>query len=110
MLAGTERLEPDRNFKQLVLYLFAFSKGAELRYRIVVAIAEKPFNVNQLASALRVDYKAVQHHVNVLVKNKLIEAPQKEAYGALFFLTPIMEQYLVYVKEIWKKYGKRHNK
>lgn len=81
-----------------------------MRFRIVTALGERPSNANKLATELGVDYKAVQHHVNVLMKNRLIQTPQRDAYGALYFLTPIMEQHLEYVKEIWKKYGKSKNK
>lgn len=103
-------MEPDPYFKQLLVYLFAFSRGAEMRFKIVATLRERPSNANQLARELGVDYKAVQHHLSVLVKNRLIQTPQRDAYGALYFLTPIMEHHLEYVKEIWKKYGKSQNK
>ncbi|MEM3086639.1 MAG: winged helix-turn-helix domain-containing protein [Halobacteria archaeon] len=92
--------------KQLLVYLFAGTRGAEMRARIVFLLAERPQNTNQLAEALGVDYKAVQHHLKVLQKSGLIQTPQPDAYGALWFLTPDMEAGLPYLRGIWKQYGK----
>lgn len=77
-----------------------------MRIKIILTLADKPANTNQLAKDLRVDYKAISYQLDVLVKNKLVETPIKESYGALYFLTPMMQRYLDYVKEIWSKYGK----
>jgi predicted transcriptional regulator len=88
------------------VYLFAGSRGAEMRMRIVLALAERPANTNQLADVLSVDYKAIQYQLNVLLKNRLLQTPNKDSYGALYFLAPIMERNLEYVREIWNRYGK----
>jgi len=99
-------MEPDTSLKQLLVYLFAGSRGAEMRMRIVLTLAEKPSNTNELAKELGVDYKAIQYQFDLLMKNKLLQTPNKESYGALYFLAPIMERHLDYVKEIWNRYGK----
>ena len=78
-----------------------------MRVRIVYALADRPTNTNQLSKDLQVDYKAIQHHLNVLLRNGLIQTPQKDSYGALYFLTPRMEEYLDYVRDIWSRYGKK---
>jgi predicted transcriptional regulator len=78
-----------------------------MRMRIVFALEEKPSNINELSKLLNVDYKAIQYQIGVLSKNKLVETPRSEIYGALYFLTPVMERYVGYVREIWSKYGKR---
>jgi predicted transcriptional regulator len=99
-------LEPDPFFKQLLVYLFAASRGAEARVRIVSALKEKPSNINELAKLLAVDYKAIQYQIGVLCKNKLVETPQKGTYGAVYFLTPTMERHMEYVNGIWKRFGR----
>jgi DNA-binding transcriptional ArsR family regulator len=103
-------LEGDRSFKQLLLYLFAFSRGAETRYRLVTALAERPMNTNQLAKELGMDYKAAEHHVRILLQNGLLQTPSAGAYGAPYFLSPLAEGYLPYLREIWSEYGRRQNK
>lgn len=92
--------------RQLLLYLFAGTRGAEMRVRIVLMLAEGPRNTNQLAEALGVDYKAVQHHLRTLEKSVLVSTPQPGLYGALYFLTPDMEAGLDYVRGIWSQSGK----
>jgi len=99
-------LELDPFFKQLLVYLFAGTRGAEMRVKIVLALNEKPSNINELAKLLGVHYKAMQYQIDVLYKNKLIQTPQRESYGAVYFLTPVMERHLEYVKGIWKRYGR----
>jgi predicted transcriptional regulator len=88
------------------VYLFAGSRGAEMRMRIILALSEKPANTNQLADLLKVDYKAIQYQLNVLFKNRLLQTPNKDSYGALYFLAPVMERNMDYVRGIWNKYGK----
>lgn len=88
------------------MYLFAGSRGAEMRVRIILALADRPANTNQLARELEVDYKAIRYQLDVLSKNRLVQTPNKDGYGALYFLTPVMQGSLVDVREIWKRYGK----
>lgn len=78
-----------------------------MRAKVIFALVERPCNTNQLAERLGTDYKAAQHHINVLLKNRLIVTPEQKAYGAVFFLSPLMEENLAYIREIWKKYGKK---
>jgi len=78
-----------------------------MRMKIISALSERPWNVNELARNLGVDYKTIQYQVGVLLKNKLIETPERESYGAIYFLTPLMLAHLDYIKEIWDKYGKK---
>jgi predicted transcriptional regulator len=99
-------LELDPSLRQLLVYLFAGSRGAEMRLRIVLALSERPANTNQLAKDLGVDYKAIEYQLGVLLKNRLLQTPNKDDYGALYFLAPVMEKNMDYVKEIWNRYGK----
>jgi len=63
---------PDPNAKRLLWFLFAGSKGGNNRIKIVHLLMERPYNINQLAEALGLDYKAIQHHITVLEKNNMI--------------------------------------
>ena len=99
-------MESDRSLRQLLVYLFAGSRGAEMRIRIVLVLASKPANTNELAEYLGVDYKAIQYQLDVLLRNRLVQTPNKGDYGALYFLAPNMERNLDYVREIWNRYGK----
>jgi DNA-binding transcriptional ArsR family regulator len=80
----------DREAKRLLWYLFAGSRGGENRIRIIDLIKEQPHNINQLAEALGVDYKAVQHHIGVLEKNNMV-TKVGEKYGVLYFISNYLE-------------------
>ncbi|MEM2759969.1 MAG: winged helix-turn-helix domain-containing protein [Nitrososphaerales archaeon] len=97
---------PDPGAKRLFWFLFAGSCGGDTRIRIITLLKEKPYNTNQLAEALGLDYKAIQHHISVLEKNNLITR-QGEKYGVLFFISPYLEVNMDAFDEICSKIGKK---
>jgi len=72
------------------LYLFAGTQGWSPRIDIVMLIREMPRNTNQLAEALGLDYKAVQHHLKVLEKNNMVTR-QGEKYGVIYFVSQYLD-------------------
>jgi DNA-binding transcriptional ArsR family regulator len=81
---------PDPDARRLLWFLFAGSRGGENRIRIIDLIKERPHNMNQLAEAMGVDYKAVQHHIGVLEKNNMV-TKTGEKYGVLYFISNYLE-------------------
>ncbi len=81
---------PDPEAKRLLWFLFAGSRGGENRIRIIDLLKDRPHNMNQLADAMGVDYKAVQHHVGVLEKNNMV-TKVGEKYGVLYFVSNYLE-------------------
>ncbi len=81
---------PDPDAKRLLWFLFAGSRGGENRIRIIDLIKERPHNMHQLAEAMGVDYKAVQHHIGVLEKNNMVTRIG-EKYGVLYFISNYLE-------------------
>ena len=81
---------PDPEAKRLLWFLFAGSRGGENRIRIIDLLKERPYNMNQLAEAMGVDYKAVQHHIGVLEKNNMV-TKTGEKYGVLYFISNYLE-------------------
>ena len=86
-------------------YLFLASRGGAMRWRIIEALAEAPRNMNQLAAALAVNYKTIQHHVRILEQNEVLVASKTSSYGAVYFLTARMEAHLAIFRNIWKGMG-----
>ena len=74
----------------MLWFLFAGSRGGENRIRIIDLLKSQPYNMNQLAEALGLDYKAVQHHVGVLEKNNMV-TKAGEKYGVLYFISNYLE-------------------
>ena len=76
---------PDPNAKRILWYLFAGSRGGINRARIVDLLKEHPYNMNQMAETLMLDYKAIQHHISVLEKNNIVsKMGEKYGNGAAF--------------------------
>ncbi|MEK6985076.1 MAG: winged helix-turn-helix domain-containing protein [Candidatus Thermoplasmatota archaeon] len=78
------------NAKRLLWHLLGATRGGPLRIRLLAILQERPSNANQLALALGVDYKTVQHHLRVLRENRLAE-PGGDGYGATWFLGPLVQ-------------------
>ena len=99
---------PDPQAKRLLWYLFAGSRGGENRMKIIDLLKEQPYNINQLAEALGVDYKAVQHHIGVLEKNNMVTRVG-EKYGVLYFISNYLEANIEAFNDIWAAIEKNKN-
>lgn len=102
-----------RDLKYLLGWLIAGTRGGVTRARIIGALKEAPQNANQLASLLKLDYRTVRHHLNVLKKNNIIVSAG-DRYGTTYFLSPQMEGNYVLFEEIleklWKKQKREENR
>jgi len=100
--------------RRVIWWLLVGTKGGLNRARIIRALKERPYNANQLAEVLGLDYKTVRHHLKVLQDNKIVTAAG-EGYGSVYFLSPGMEEeyevFEEYLNKMWNKYksGKREN-
>jgi predicted transcriptional regulator len=92
----------DPELRRLLWYLMGGTRGGENRARIINEIRNRPSNLNQLATRLSLEYRSVQHHIEVLKKNALVNS-QGEHYGLTYFLTPWLESHLDIFDEIAKK-------
>jgi DNA-binding transcriptional ArsR family regulator len=97
----------DPRFKRLLWYLIASTRGGINRARILELINSHPANAHQIAQELKLDYKTVVHHLDVLSQNGLIITDNKDTYGATYFLTPLMEKNYRSFIEILVKFGKK---
>ncbi len=86
---------------RLLWYLIAGTKGGFNRARIIKCLQERPYNANQIAEKLNLDYKTVRHHIKVLEDNNLIISSGGK-YGAVYFLSSDLEKNLEVFEEIWK--------
>ncbi len=93
------------NVNQLLWYLLAGTRGGETRARIIASLLEKPANANQLAQRLQMDYKTIQHHLKILVENKLLDAHNQGGYGAAFFPSKELLESIGEFRQIWGQFG-----
>ena len=85
--------------------ILAGTKGATNRARIIDELKNRPYNVNQLAEKLELDYKTVKQHIRVLESNNMVTSTGKK-YGTLYFLSDKMEQNYDSFQEIWEEFRK----
>jgi predicted transcriptional regulator len=90
---------PDPDAKRLFWFLFAGSRGGENRIRIIDFLKKRPYNINQLADTLGVDYKLVQHHIGVLERNNMV-TKTGEKYAVLYFISNYLEANIEAFNEI----------
>ncbi len=76
--------------KNLLWMVFAGSRGGKNRIKMIHALRKYPLNAHQIAKTLRLNYRAIQHHINVLEKNNLV-SHIGEKYGTTYFLSNFLE-------------------
>jgi len=95
----------DSDAKRLLWFVFSGSRGGLNRLKIISKLKENPYNINQLAKELNLDYKAIQHHIRVLEKNNLI-SKVGEKYGVTYFVSTFLEVNMETFEEIEEKLDK----
>ena len=88
--------------KMMFWFLFASTRGANTRVKIVKLLQKQPYNAHQISKELDMDYKAIKHHLGVLDKNNLL-AKFEAHYGAAYFLSPLFEENQAIFDEIATK-------
>ncbi len=89
----------DPELRRLLWYLLGGTRGGESRVKIIRALKERPSNMNQLAVKLEVQYRLIQHHIDVLRRNSLVTATG-EHYGMTYFLHPWLESHYGIFEEV----------
>ena len=79
-----EDIKEDPHLMDLFSSVFTGMSGRYTRMRILCAITEEPLNTLEISKKLELDYKTIQHNINVLETNSLI-VRQGEGYGDIFF-------------------------
>ena len=93
----------DSHTRRLFSYLFTGTRGGFNRLRIILLLANKPFNAHQISKELKLDYNAIQFHLDVLEKNNLVSKVGQH-YGTLFFLSAFLEYNIDAFNEIVLKF------
>ncbi len=100
--------KPDRDARRLLMYVFSGTRGGYTRLKIISLLSDRPFNTNQIASEMSLDYKAIQHHLTVLEKNNLV-AKVGEKYGAIFHLSNYLETNILALDDVATKLERKLN-
>jgi DNA-binding transcriptional ArsR family regulator len=103
----SEEKPVDPRFKRLLWSMIVSTRGGINRAKIINFLTESPSNANQVSIQLKLDYKTVIHHLNVLKKNSLVITDNEESYGATYFISPLMEKNYPAFEEIMDRIGKK---
>lgn len=90
--------------RQVLWWLVGGSRGGRNRLRILRALDDRQRNTNQLSNHLDLNYKTVQHHLEILAENGVVTT-QGDGYGTLYFLSDRMEQNLDILDEVAERAG-----
>ncbi len=82
--------------------MFAGTRGGYARGFILKHLIDKPYNVDQLAEALNIDYKTIRHHLDILAKNGMITV-EGGRYDKIYFPSKTVEANLNEFNKIWEK-------
>ena len=97
-------MQDDPELRRVLWFLLGGKRGGENRARIVRSIRARPSNMNQLANELQLQYKAVQHHVRILVASSLVVS-SGEKYGTVYMLSPWFEGHFDIFEQICARLG-----
>lgn len=85
---ASRAVEPQ--LRRMLYYLLLGTRGGATRARVLVLLLERPRNTNQVAEALRMDYKTAQHHLRLLEEHLVVVRAGRD-YGAVYFPAPEVE-------------------
>jgi predicted transcriptional regulator len=97
-----EDIKVDKHMDILFSSVFTGMSGRYTRLRIICAITGDPMNSMQLSKQLKLDYKTIQHNLEVLEKNNLI-LRKGEGYGDLFFPSELISSNLPTLYSVIRK-------
>lgn len=94
--------------ENVVWYLLAGTRGGETRARILWTLKRHPQNANQLAKTLTLDYKTIQHHLELLIDHRVLVSHGR--YGAVYFVSDEMKRMWDNFEEMWDQFGREFGK
>ncbi len=95
-------MQDNPELRRLLWFLLGGTRGGETRARLINELRLQPGNMNQLSRRMGLEYRAVQHHIEVLKKNSLVDSAG-EHYGLTYFLTPWMEAHIEIFDDLCRK-------
>ena len=108
-VANYEDIKVDKHMDEIFSSVFTGMSGRYTRLRIICAITGDPMNSMQLSKQLKLDYKTIQHNIEVLEKNNLI-IRKGEGYGDLFFPSDLISSNLPTLYSVIRKVEARLDK
>jgi PAS domain S-box-containing protein len=93
------------SFNQKMIQLVLGRRGGSTRVKILRLLFERPYNTNQMAHLLNLNYGTIKYHVNKLLENGMIEGSGIEGYGQVYNISSDMRE----SRDIFEKVVKRYS-
>lgn len=90
--------------EQILMHLILGQKGGKNRIQIIELLKDRPYNPNQIAEVLNINYRTVKHHLKILTKVELICTSNTGGYGEVYLLSKSMEDIFPKFEEIKEKF------
>ncbi len=95
-----------RKIKRTLSYLLLGQEGGENRFKIIEMLRKRPYNINQIAEQLDLNYKTVKHHIKVMMENGILTSSKEGNYGKVYFLKERIEKNIEVYEDIVEKFEK----
>ena len=92
--------------KNILYWLIANSIGGYNRGLILDHLFNQPENAYNLSLKLGIDYNTIRYHIDILLKNGLIESVGN-SYGRTYFITKNLMKNKQYFYNLWNKLMKK---
>ena len=92
--------------KNILYWLIANSVGGYSRGLIINQLFTQPENAYNLSLKLNIDYNTIRYHLDILLKNGLLETAG-DAYGKTYFITKNLMNHKHYFYKIWDKFNEK---
>lgn len=92
--------------KNILYWLIANSVGGYNRGLILDHLFNQPENAYNLSLKLGIDYNTIRYHIDILLKNGLIESVGN-SYGRTYFITKNLKKNKQYFYKLWNKFMKK---
>ncbi len=91
-----------REVEKALYWILVGTMGGTNRLRILKELLKRPQNTNNLSKTLRLDFKTVQYHLNVLEKNGFVTYQGGGGFSKLYFPSKLVEENVDVLKDIMK--------
>ena len=81
------KLNNSNKQRKLLCYLVKGTRGGETRALILKNLSERSNNANQLANILKMDYKTIRYHLEILMRNDIITMDKSVKGSAIYFIS-----------------------
>lgn len=82
----------DRQARKVFDFVVGGTRGGPMRMSILSEISRRPKNTNEVAKALKIDYKTAEYHLRVMREHGVV-SESGDRYGSKFSVSPLFKKW-----------------